>query len=160
MRYLGGSIIFHHVQAIPEPYNFSWDTWGVSIIFHHMQAIPELYNFRWDSQGSIAFHHVQAKSELYNFRWDTSQSYWGSQSSFTICRLYLNFKILGEVLVSHTRGSIIFHHVQAKSELYNFRWDTSQSYWGSQSSFTICRLILNFTILDEIPGGSIIFHHV
>ena len=34
-------------------------------------------------------------------------------------------------------GSIIFHHVQAKSELINFSWDPSQT-----------------------DGGSIIFHHV
>ena len=39
----------------------------------------------------------------------------GGQSSFTICRLNLNFQILGEILVSHTGGSIIFHHAQAES---------------------------------------------
>ena len=36
-----------------------------------------------------------------------------------MCKLNMNFKILGEILGSHTRGSIIFHHVQAKSEFYN-----------------------------------------
>ena len=41
----------------------------------------------------------------------------GGQSSLTMCRLNMNFKILGEILVSHTGGSIIFYHVQAKSEL-------------------------------------------
>ena len=42
----------------------------------------------------------------------------GVQSSLTMCRLYLNFKILGEMLICHTCGaSIIFDHVQAKSEL-------------------------------------------
>ena len=42
----------------------------------------------------------------------------GGQSSLTMCRLYLNFKILDEILVCHTWGvSIIFDHVQAKSEL-------------------------------------------
>ena len=37
----------------------------------------------------------------------------GVQSSSTMARLNLNFKILGEI----PGGSIIFHHVQAKSEL-------------------------------------------
>ena len=45
----------------------------------------------------------------------------GGQSSLTMCRPNLNLKILGKILVSHTGGSIIFHHVQAKSELENFR---------------------------------------
>ena len=44
----------------------------------------------------------------------------GNQSSFTMSRLNLNLKILGEILVR----SIIFHHVQAKSELKNFRQDS------------------------------------
>ena len=35
--------------------------------------------------------------------------------SFTACRLNLKFKILGEILVSHTGASIIFHHVQTES---------------------------------------------
>ena len=39
------------------------------------------------------------------------------QSSLTMCRLNLNLKILGEVLFSHTGGSIIFEHVQAKPEV-------------------------------------------
>ena len=39
---------------------------------------------------------------------------WG-QSSLTMCRLNLNFKILGEILASHTSGSVIIHHVQAES---------------------------------------------
>ena len=38
----------------------------------------------------------------------------GGQSSFTMCRLNLNFKFLGEILGSHAGGgSIIFDHVQA-----------------------------------------------
>ena len=38
-----------------------------------------------------------------------------------MCRLNLNFKILGEILVTHTGGgAIIFHHVQDIYELYNF----------------------------------------
>ena len=42
----------------------------------------------------------------------------GGQSSVTMYRLNLNFKILGEILVCHTMGvSIISDHVQAKSEL-------------------------------------------
>ena len=45
----------------------------------------------------------------------------GGQSSLTMCRLNLNFKILGEILVCHTGGSVIFDHVQAISELKNFR---------------------------------------
>ena len=40
---------------------------------------------------------------------------WGGQSFLTMCRLNLNFKILGEILVSHTGGSNIFHHVQIES---------------------------------------------
>ena len=39
------------------------------------------------------------------------------QSSLTMCRLNLNLKILGELLVSHTGGSIIFDHVQAESKV-------------------------------------------
>ena len=36
--------------------------------------------------------------------------------------LNLNFEILGEILVSDTggEGSIIFHHVWARSQLYKF----------------------------------------
>ena len=45
----------------------------------------------------------------------------GGQSSLTMCRLNLNLKILGEILVSDTGGSIIFDHVQTKSELKDFR---------------------------------------
>ena len=63
----------------------------------------------------------------------------GGQSSFTICRLNLNFKILGELLVcdSWGGGSIIFDHVQAKSELKNIR-------------------VRSWSV---IPGGSFIFDH-
>ena len=53
-----------------------------------------------------------------------------------MCRLNLNFKILGDIQVSHTWGLIIFHHVQAE---------------------------FNFKILVEnqvVAGGVIIFHHV
>ena len=64
---------------------------------------------------------------------------WGHQSSLTMCRLNLNFKILGKILVCHTQGA--------------------------QSSLTMCRLNLNFKILGEIlvchtHGWSIIFDHV
>ena len=41
----------------------------------------------------------------------------GGQSSFATCRLNLNFKILGEILVGHMGGQSSFGHVQAKSEL-------------------------------------------
>ena len=41
----------------------------------------------------------------------------GGQSSFAMCRLNLIFKILGKILVGHTGGSIIFHHVQPEFEL-------------------------------------------
>ena len=41
----------------------------------------------------------------------------GAQSSLTMCRLKMNFKILGRILVHHNTGSIIFDHVQAKSDL-------------------------------------------
>ena len=63
----------------------------------------------------------------------------GGQSSLTMCRLNLNFKILSEILVCHT--------------------------WGGQSSVTMCRLNLNFKILSEIlvchtMRVSIIFDHV
>ena len=64
-------------------------------------------------------------------------SHTGGQSSFTMCRLNLNFKILGEILGSHTLGV--------------------------QSSLTMWKLYINFKILGEIlvsPGGSIIFDHV
>ena len=37
-----------------------------------------------------------------------------------MCMLNLNFKILGEILVYHTGGSIIFDNMQAESEVYNF----------------------------------------
>ena len=37
------------------------------------------------------------------------------QSSLTMCRLNLKFKILGEILVCHTGGPIISDHVQAES---------------------------------------------
>ena len=59
------------------------------------------------------------------------------QSSFTMSWLNLNWKILSETTVSQLGRSIIFHHVQAKSELKDFRWDHGQA-----------------------DGGSIIFHHV
>ena len=49
---------------------------------------------------------------------------WGGQSSFTMCRLNLKFKLLGEILVNDTGGV--------------------------QSSYIMCRLNLNFTILGEI----------
>ena len=48
----------------------------------------------------------------------------GGQSSFTMCRLNLNWKILAEILSGG--GPIIFHHVQVKCELKNFRWDPGQ----------------------------------
>ena len=54
-----------------------------------------------------------------------------------MCRLNLNFKILGEILGSHTLGV--------------------------QSSLTMWKLYINFKILGEIlvsPGESIIFDHV
>ena len=41
----------------------------------------------------------------------------GDQLSLTMCRLNLNFKILGEILVCHIWGSIIFDHVKTKFEL-------------------------------------------
>ena len=40
----------------------------------------------------------------------------GHQSSLTMCRLNLNFQVLAEILVCHTRGgSIIFDHVHVES---------------------------------------------
>ena len=51
----------------------------------------------------------------------------GGVSHLSLSRLNLNFKILGEILVSHTLGG--------------------------QSSFTMCRLNLNFKILVEILVG-------
>ena len=50
------------------------------------------------------------KSRISKFPPDVSM---GGQSSLTMCRLNLNSKISGVILVSHTGGSIIFHHVQA-----------------------------------------------
>ena len=110
---IGGSIIFHHVQANSELKTFFRSDPGQSdmglIIFHHVHAKSELKNFRQDpgqsDGGSIIFHHVQAKSELKNFRQDPAQSD-GGQSSFTMSRLNLNWKILGEILVSQTGGSL------------------------------------------------------
>ena len=56
-------------------------------------------NLNFKILGEILFGHV------------------GVQSSLTMWKpIYLNFKILGEILVS-PGGSIIFDHVQAKSEL-------------------------------------------
>ena len=52
----------------------------------------------------------------------------GGQSSLTMCRLNLNLKIIGEILVSHTRGG--------------------------QLSLTMCRRNLNFKILGEILVGN------
>ena len=43
--------------------------------------------------------------------------------------------------MSELARSIIFLHVQAKSELKNFRQDPGEM--GGQSSFTMCRLNLN-----------------
>ena len=94
-----------------------------------------------------------------NFRWDTGLSHLGGQSSFTMCRLNLNFKILGEILVSHTYG---VNHLSPCAgwilTLKNFNWDTGLSYLGGQSSFTMPRLNLKFKILGEIlvtPNGGV-----
>ena len=63
----------------------------------------------------------------------------GDLSSLTMCRLNLNFKIVGELLVCHM---------------------------GGQSSLTMCRLNLNIKNVGEILvwsvilGRAIIFHHV
>ena len=47
-------------------------------------------------------------------------------------RLNQTLKILGEILVGNTGGkSIIFYHVQAKSELSNFRSASGQQYFGN-----------------------------
>ena len=52
---------------------------------------------------------------------------WGGQSSVTMCRLNLNFKILSEILVCHTMGvSIIFDHVQTKSKMIDLPIMTDQ----------------------------------
>ena len=63
----------------------------------------------------------------------------GGQSSFTMSRLNLNLKILGEILVSNPGGR-------------------------GQSSFTMSRVNLNLKILGgdsgQQYGWSIIFHHV
>ena len=173
VSHVGWSIIFNQVQAKSELYNFRWDTvWSCGgqssftkcrlnlnfkildeILVSHTGGQSSFTMCRLNLNfiilgeillhhvGSFIFHHVQAKSELYNFRWDTVWSC-GGQSSFTKWRLNLNLKILGKILVSHVGWSIIFNQVQAKSELYNFRWDTVWS-CGGQSSFTKCRLNLN-----------------
>ena len=105
------------------------------------------------------------------------------QSSFTMSSLNLNYKIECKVIFwSAVPGwsSFIFHHVQAKSELYknirwvswsavpgwrsiiflhvqakseykNLRWYFGLKYLGwSQSSFTMSRLNLNVKELDEL----------
>ena len=53
----------------------------------------------------------------------------GDQSCFTMCSLNLNFKILAEILVSHT--GVVNHHSPCPGKILslNFRWDTGQS-WG------------------------------
>ena len=56
--------------------------------------------------------------------WLMDQCWWG-QSSLTMCRLNLNLKILGEILVSHTGG-------------------------GGQSSFTMSRQSHLFKVIGEI----------
>ena len=50
-----------------------------------------------------------AKSELKNFMQDSGQQYvgMGGQLPFTMSRLNLNLKILGDILASNTGGSII-----------------------------------------------------
>ena len=75
--------------------------------------------------------------------------------------LYLNFRILGKILICHTSGSsIIFDHVQTKSELRNSMWDPCLSYmWGHQSSLTMCRPDLNFKILCKDPCLSYLWGH-
>ena len=114
-------------------------------------------NLNWKilgaGQSDRGVNHLSHMSRL-NLNWKilgAGQSD-GGQSSFTMSRLNLNWKILGagqsdrgvnhlshmsrlnlkwkilgEILVSQTGGSIIFHHVQAKSELKNFRWDPGWS---------------------------------
>ena len=62
----------------------------------------------------------------------------------------MKLKIFGEVLVSQTGGSIIFHHVQAKFELVNFRLGPGQSDRVVNSSLTMSRLNLNLKIFGEI----------
>ena len=63
----------------------------------------------------------------------------GVNSSLTMCRLNLNLKILRRDPGLSYGGSIIFDHVQAKSELKNFKVRSWSVIW---------------------VGGSIIFDHV
>ena len=57
--------------------------------------------------------------------WSVILGWGGGQSSLTMCRLNLNLRILGEIMVRHTGG-------------------------GGQSSFTMCRLKLKFKTFTSI----------
>ena len=102
--------------------------------------------------GSIIFHHVQTKSKLKTFRWDPGLvcHTLGGQSSLTMCRLNLNLKLLGEILVWEGQSSLTMHRVKSGGS-----WSLL-SYLGGQTSLTMCRLNLNLKILGEILVWSVI----
>ena len=79
----------------------------------------------------------------------------GGQSSLTMCRLDLNFKILCEILICHTQG------IQSSMTMCRLNLNFKIlckilicHTQGVQSSLTMFRLNLNIKILDEI----LVFH--
>ena len=76
--------------------------------------------------GQLSFTMSRLNLKL-NIFGEVLVSQMGGQSSFTMSRLNLNLKFFGEVLVSQSGRSIIFHHVQDKSEIKNFRLGPGQS---------------------------------
>ena len=83
----------------------------------------------WTSAGGIQSSFTMCRLNL-NFKILGEILILGDQSSLTMCKLNLNFKILGEILVSHTRG---VNHLSPSADwilTLNFRWDPGQWYWG------------------------------
>ena len=107
-----------------------------------------------ESQSSLTMCRLNLKLKTYRWDPDLVCHTLGGQSSLTIHRLKLTLNILGEIRVWSVipGGSIIFDHVQTKSELKNFRWDPGLvcHTLGGQSSLTMHRLKLNLKILGEI----------
>ena len=111
--------------------------------------------------GQSSFDHAHVESLKKNSRWDPGLSYWGVNHLLTMHMLNLYKKILGEILVCHTGGSIIFWPCTCWIFKKNSRWDPGLSYWGVNHLLTMHMLNLYKKILGEIlvchTGGSIIF---
>ena len=74
----------------------------------------------------------------------------GGQSSFDHAHVESLQKILGEILVCHTGGSIIFWPCTCWIFKKNSRWDPGLSYWGVNHLLTMHMLNLYKKILGEI----------